>query len=149
MLINSIVYFNLLTLNTYYLLNKVNSNSKLTLGNKIIQYNNCVFYNNKCAYDINNVFPDLNKYNNIYEDEFNISLSKVIEKIQELKYYVISTENKIMIDMGKLGKVFMIGTPIGENRCRLFIFNNMPEYKKIMLYVNLKLMIYKINVMNK
>ena len=149
MLINSIVYFNLLTLNTYYPLNKVNSNSKVILGNKIIEYNNCVFYNNKCGHPIKDLYQTLNKYNNIFEDEFNIPLSEAIEKISNLEYYSIISDNEIMIDIKDIGEVFIIGTPITENRCRLFIFNNIPAYKKTTLYIKLKLIINKINVLNK
>jgi len=149
MLINSIVYFNLLTLNTYYPLNKVNSNSKVILGNKIIEYNNCVFYNNKCGHPIKDLYQTLNKYNNIFEDEFNIPLSEAIEKISNLEYYSIISDNEIMIDIKDIGEVFIIGTPITENRCRLFIFNNIPVYKKTTLYIKLKLIINKINVLNK
>jgi len=149
MLINSIIYFNVLTLNTYYPINKVNNFSKLILGNKIIEYNNCVFYNNKCGYKITDIYQILNKYNNIFEDEFNMSLSKAIEKIGELEYHSIISENKIMIDIKNIGEVFIIGTPIKDNRCRLFIFNNIPVYKKTTLYIKLKLFVNKINVLNK
>jgi len=149
MLINSIVYFNLLTLNTYYPINKVNSNSKFIKGNKIIEYNNCVFYNNKCGHPIKDLYQILNKYNNIFQDEFNISLKEAIEKISELDYYSILSENEIMVDIKNIGEVFIIGTPIGENRCRLFIFNNLPVYKKTTLYIKLKLMMNKINVLTK
>jgi len=149
MLINSIVYFNLLTLNTYYPINKVNSNSKFIKGNKIIEYNNCVFYNNKCGHPIKDLYQILNKYNNIFQDEFNISLKEAIEKISELEYYSIISENEIMVDIKNIGEVFIIGTPIGENRCRLFIFNNLPVYKKTTLYIKLKLMRNKINVLTK
>jgi len=149
MLINSIVYFNLLTLNTYYPINKVNSNSKVMLGNKIIEYNNCVFYNNKCGHPIKDLYQTLNKYNNIFEDEFNIPLADAIEKISKLEYYSVLSENEIMIDIKNIGEVFIIGTSITENRCRLFIFNNIPVYKKTTLYIKLKLIINKINVLNK
>jgi len=146
MLVNTIVYLNLLALNTYYPINKINNSSNIVLGNKIIQYNKCIFYNNSCTYPINDIYNNLNKYNNIYEDDFDIPLSNVIAKIQELDYNSISSENKMVIDANKLGEIFLIGTPISKNRCRLFIFNNIPEYKKTTLYIKLKLMVNKINV---
>jgi len=118
MLINTIMHLNVLMTTTNYNIEKP---SKILLGKGINE-----------------------KYKNKFEDEFNIPLSKVIEKIKELDYNSVSSKNKILIDCDSLGKILVIGKKTRENRCRLLILNNIANYKKTTLYIKLKLIVNKI-----
>lgn len=151
-MLNQLLTTALLTLNTYYPLEVFKSPLKtIKTSENIVLYNKCLFYNNSCTLPINTIYPDLNTYNNVYCDDFNISVDIIISKLKNLENttnYKITKINcnsfKVNLNSDYFKEIQIIFTPIQDNLTRIFIFNSAPNYKKTLLYYNLKFIINKI-----
>jgi hypothetical protein len=150
MLIRTLLTATLLTGNTYYPLKKI-THLKPSFSNNLILYDRCLFYNNSCVHPIEEVYPDLHKYNNIFVDEINIGINDSIKKLLNLNNttnYKVSLlhSNTVRINLNSdyLKDVKVILTPLKHDLTRVFIFNNLPNYKKTLLYYNIRFIINKI-----
>jgi hypothetical protein len=135
-----LAYVSLLTYNTFYPIKLIDGINK---KEKLIEHDRCLYYNNSCTYKIQDV-NNLDKYKNLFIDDFDIPLSSAMLKIQRLGFYTIRSENKIMVEQNNFGEILIVGTPLEKNKCRLFIYNNIPNYKSTLFYINLKIVINNI-----
>ncbi|MDB4346992.1 hypothetical protein OAA30_00415 [bacterium] len=148
MLIRSLISASLLYSNTYYPLRKI---TNIDIKSNLITYDRCLFFNNSCSYPIKDVYPDLSKFNNLFIDDINIGLDTAMSKLIQLNnttnYKVskihLNTVN-INLNSDSLKDIQLILTPLNSSLCRVFIFNNLPNYKKTLLYYNLRFIINKI-----
>jgi len=150
MLIRTLLTATLLTGNTYYPLKRIND-LKSSFSSNLVLYDRCLFYNNSCVYPIEEVYPDLKKYNNIFVDEINICINDSIKKLLNLNNttnYKVSLlhSNTVCINLNSdyLKDIIVILTPLKHDLTRVFIFNNLPNYKKTLLYYNIRFIINKI-----
>jgi len=166
MLIRSLISASLLYSNTYYPLNKITnidikSNlityhplkkiTNIDIKSNLITYDRCLFFNNSCSYPIKDVYPDLSKFNNLFIDDINIGLDTAMNKLIQLNNttnYKVSKihSNTVIINLNSdsLKDIQLILTPLNTNLSRVFIFNNLPNYKKTLLYYNLRFILNKI-----
>ena len=151
-MLNQLLATTLLTLNTYYPLEVFKSPLKtVKMSNNIVLYNKCLFYNNSCSLPINQIYQDIHKHNNVYCDDFDININTVISKLKNLENttnYKITEINynhyKVNLNSDYFKELQVIFTPIKDNVTRIFIFNSAPNYKKTLLYYNLKFMLNRI-----
>ena len=151
-MLNQLLATILLTLNTYYPLEVFKSPlNTVKMSNNIVLYNKCLFYNNSCGLPITKIYPDLHTYNNVYCDDFNCNIDMVISKLKNLEnstnYKVFKINyNHFIVNLNSdyFKEIQVIFTPIKTNITRIFIFNSAPNYKKTLLYYNLKFIINKI-----
>ena len=151
-MINQFLATTLLALNTYYPLEVFKSPLATSeTSENIVLYNKCLFYNNSCKLPINKIYPDLHTYNNVYCDDFDCNIDTVISKLKNLEnstnYKVIKINyNHFTVNLNSnyFKEIQVIFTPIKPNITRIFIFNSAPNYKKTLLYYNLKFIINKI-----
>jgi|TARA_B100000497_G_scaffold75028_1_gene84003 hypothetical protein len=169
MLIRSLISASLLYSNTYYPLKKItnidiktnlieydrcyslNKIINIDIKSNLITYDRCLFINNSCSYPIKDIYPDLSKFNNLFIDDINIGLDVAINKLIQLNNttnYKVSKIHSNTVDINlnsdSLKDIKLILTPLNSNLCRVFIFNNLPNYKKTLLYYNLRFIINKI-----
>ena len=166
MLIRSLISISLLYSNTYYPLKKITNISiksnlntyyplkkfiNIDIKSNLITYDRCLFFNNSCNYPIKDVYPNLSKFNNLFIDDINVGLDTAMNKLIQLNnttnYNVskINTNNVIInLNSDSLKDIQLILTPLNTNLSRVFIFNNLPNYKKTLLYYNLRFIINKI-----
>ena len=151
-MLNQFLATTLLTLHTYYPLEVFKSPLKtVKTSENIVLYNKCLFYNNNCTLPINKIYPDLHTYNNVYCDDFDINIDVITSKLKNLENstnYKITEINynyfKVNLNSDYFKEIEVIFTPIKDNITRIFIFNSAPNYKKTLLYYNLKFIINKI-----
>lgn len=150
MLIKTLLTASLITFNTYYPITIKKNNLKL--GKNLVLYNKCLFFNNSCSLPIRDIYPTLYKYDKIYTDDINVSVSNGIQKLLKLNNttnYKVNcgiSNNSVNIELYSqhFRDVNVILTPISDNLSRIFIFYNLPYYKKTLAYYNLRFIVNKI-----
>ena len=149
MLLKTLLTASLITFNTYYPIRKKKNN--LGLSKNIVLYNKCLFFNNSCDIPIKDVYPNLYKYDKIYKNDINVSVSYAIEKLKSLNittnYKInIVTHNSVNIELYSqhFNDIQIILTPITNSLSRIFIFYNLPNYKKTLAFYHLMFIINKI-----
>lgn len=152
MLIKTLITASILSVNTFYPLTKIgNPKSNLSFKRNVVLYDRCLFYNNSCVLPINEIYPDLHKYNNLFIDDINMGLDNAMDKLLNLNnstnYKVIKLHNNtvsVNLNSNSLSDITIILTPLHTVLSRVFIFNNLPNYKKTLLYYNIKFIINKL-----
>ena len=152
MLIKTLITASILSVNTFYPLTKIgNPKSNLSFRRNVVLYDRCLFYNNSCVLPINEIYPDLHKYNNLFIDDINMGLDNAMDKLLNLNnstnYKVIKLHNNtvsVNLNSNSLSDIIIILTPLHTALSRVFIFNNLPNYKKTLLYYNIKFIINKL-----
>jgi hypothetical protein len=149
MLLKTLLTASLITFNTYYPITLRKNN--LSLGKNIVSYDKCLFYNNSCSLPIREVYPNLYKYDKVLSDDINVSVAYAIEKLKSLNtttnYKVKSiSNNSVNIELYSqhFNDIQIILTPIQESFSRVFIFYNLPNYKKTLAIYNLRFIVNKI-----
>jgi hypothetical protein len=149
MLIKTLLTASLITFNTYYPISIKKNN--LRSSKNIVLYNNCLFYNNSCILPIKEVYPNLYKYDKIHVDDINVSVSYAVEKLKSLNIttnYKVKSVNYNSVNIELYSQYFndiqIILTPIETSFSRIFIFYNLPNYKKSLAFYNLRFIINKI-----
>lgn len=152
MLIKTLITASILSVNTFYPLTRIgNPKSNLSFKRNVVLYDRCLFYNNSCVLPINEIYPDLHKYNNLFIDDINMGLDNAMDKLLNLNnstnYKVIKLHNNtvsVNLNSNSLSDITIILTPLHTVLSRVFIFNNLPNYKKTLLYYNIKFIINKL-----
>jgi hypothetical protein len=152
MLIKTLITASILSVNTFYPLTRVgNPKSNLSFRRNVVLYDRCLFYNNSCVLPINEIYPDLHTYNNLFIDDINMSVDNAMNKLLYLNnstnYKVTKIHsNTVSINLNSnyLRDIILILTPLHSALSRVFIFNNLPNYKKTLLYYNIRFIINKI-----
>lgn len=153
-MINSLLLTCSLLSNTYYPIKLFTDKTNLNIfkNQNLILYNKCIFYNNNCNKPIHKVYPGLTKYKNTFNDDFDNNLNSMFNKLVNLNSttnYKIDVLNnntlKVKLNSEIFDDITVIGTPIHENKCRIFLFCNVPNYKKTLLYYNLRFILNKIS----
>ena len=68
MLIKTLITASILSANTFYPLTRIgNPKSNLSFRKNVVLYDRCLFYNNSCVLPINEIYPDLQRYNNLLD----------------------------------------------------------------------------------
>ena len=152
MLIKTLITASLLSANTFYPLTRIgNPKSNLSFRKNVVLYDRCLFYNNSCILPINEVYPDLQRYNNLFIDDINMGLDNAMNKLLYLNnstnYKVTKLHSNtvsINLNSDSLSDITVILTPLHSALSRVFIFNNLPNYKKTLLYYNIRFIINKL-----
>ena len=152
MLIKTLITASLLSANTFYPLTRIGSSkNNLSFRRNVVLYDRCLFYNNSCVLPINEVYPDLQRYNNLFIDYINMSLDNAMDKLLYLNnstnYKVTKLHSNtvsINLNSDSLSDITVILTPLHCALSRVFIFNNLPNYKKTLLYYNIRFIINKL-----
>tara|TARA_Y100000389_G_scaffold88460_1_gene84893 strand:- start:493 stop:957 length:465 start_codon:yes stop_codon:yes gene_type:complete len=152
MLITTLITASILSANTFYPLTRIgNPKSNLSFRKNVVLYDRCLFYNNSCVLPINEIYPDLQRYNNLFIDDINMGLNNAIDKLLHLNnvtnYKVKKIHsNTVTVNLNSdyLSDITIILTPLHCALSRVFIFNNLPNYKKTLLYYNIKFIINKL-----
>ena len=152
MLIKTLITASILSANTFYPLARIGSSkSNLSLRKNVVLYDRCLFYNNSCVLPINEVYPDLQRYNNLFIDDINMGLDNAMNKLMYLNnatnYKVTKLHNNtvsVNLNSNSLSDITIILTPLHSALTRVFIYNNLPNYKKTLLYYNIRFIINKL-----
>ena len=152
MLIKTLITASILSANTFYPFSRLgNSKSNLSLRKNVVLYDRCLFYNNSCILPINEVYPDLQRYNNLFIDDVNMGLDNAMNKLMYLNnatnYKVTKLHSNtvsVNLNSDSLSDITIILTPLHTALTRVFIFNNLPNYKKTLLYYNIRFIINKL-----
>lgn len=152
MLIKTLITASILSANTFYPLARIGSSkSNLSLRKNVVLYDRCLFYNNSCVLPINEIYPDLQKYNNLFIDDVNMGLDNAMNKLMYLNnatnYKVTKLHSNtvsVNLNSDSLSDITIILTPLHTALTRVFIFNNLPNYKKTLLYYNIRFIINKL-----
>ena len=97
MLVKTLLTASILSVNTFYPLAKIgNPKSNLSFKRNVVLYDRCLFYNNSCVLPINEIYPDLHKYNNLFI--YNTINKYKIGEIEDITILKKNKFNKVYIN---------------------------------------------------
>ena len=100
----------------------------------LIRYANCEWYNNRCVKNIEEQFPNLNKYNHITVNEINMNANILFKEllncnttILPIQYHMSNNRHHIIAYDFSDERYEIVSTPLTHNRTRIFIFSNQKD----------------------